>query len=73
MNIMGGNFSFKKDKLVLTHTSDIIDVAFDMLNNPHLREKRCDILQAMRKPRKKSVMHYRLRLASRESRGFSSG
>ncbi len=32
MNIMGGNFSFSNEKLVLTHTSDIVDVAFDFLN-----------------------------------------
>ncbi len=33
MNIMGGNFSFSNEKLVLTHTSDIVDVAFDILNS----------------------------------------
>ena len=33
MNIMGGNFNFTDEKMVLTHTSDIVVVAFEQLNN----------------------------------------
>ena len=32
MNIMGSNFNFTKEKMVLTHTSDIVEVAFELLN-----------------------------------------
>ena len=33
MNIMGGNFSFNEEKIALTHTSDIADVAFELLGS----------------------------------------
>jgi uncharacterized protein YbjT (DUF2867 family) len=34
MNIMGGNFSFTDEKMVLTDPSDIAEAAFQLLNNP---------------------------------------